>query len=91
VVVVFGGNILAFLYCQFKSDNSYIDVFWGLTFVSPLVALIIQFSVNGMTIYARVWLNFVLVTIWGVRLAYHIGIRHTKEDYRYVDMRTRWM
>ena len=88
---MFGGNILAFFYCQLKTDNSYIDVFWGLTFVTPLVALIILFLVSGMTVYARVWLNFVLVTIWGVRLAYHIGVRHTKEDYRYVDMRTRWM
>jgi len=42
-------------------------------------------------IYWRVILVTVLVTIWGVRLAYHIGIRHSREDYRYVDMRTRWM
>lgn len=33
----------------------------------------------------------VLVSIWGLRLAIHIGIRHTKEDFRYVDMRNRWM
>jgi steroid 5-alpha reductase family enzyme len=35
-------------------------------------------------------LTAVLVTIWGVRLAWHIGVRHTQEDYRYVDMRKRW-
>lgn len=35
-------------------------------------------------------LNAVLVSIWAFRLAYHIGVRHTKEDYRYQDMRNKW-
>lgn len=90
-MVVIGGNIIGFLYCQAKKDNSYIDVFWGLTFITPIAALLIAYAVIGQEIYARVILNAVLVSIWGFRLAYHIGIRHTKEDFRYVDMRTRWM
>lgn len=32
-----------------------------------------------------------LITVWGVRLAIHIGIRHNGEDFRYVDMRNGWM
>jgi steroid 5-alpha reductase family enzyme len=36
-------------------------------------------------------LNFVLVTVWGLRLSIHIGVRHTKEDFRYQDMRRDWM
>ena len=39
----------------------------------------------------RTILTLALVSIWGLRLAIHIGSRHTKgEDYRYVDMRNRW-
>lgn len=33
----------------------------------------------------------ILVSLWGLRLAYHIGRRHKGEDYRYVNMRERWM
>lgn len=32
-----------------------------------------------------------MVTIWGVRLALHIGLRHKGEDYRYKLMRQRWV
>ncbi len=91
IVVVFGGNTLAYIFCQIKKDNSYIDVLWGLTFIAPLVALLILFGATGQQIFARVWLNFVLISIWGIRLAIHIGIRHNGEDFRYVDMRNNWM
>jgi hypothetical protein len=47
VVVVIGGNTLAYFYCQLKKDNSYIDVFWGLTFITPIAALIILYLVTG--------------------------------------------
>lgn len=40
ILVVFGGNVLFFFYCQYKKDNSFIDVFWGLTFVTPILSLI---------------------------------------------------
>jgi len=35
-------------------------------------------------------LSFSCVCIWGLRLAWHIASRHTKEDFRYVDFRNRW-
>ena len=50
-----------------------------------------MYAATNVIISARAILVFVLVSIWGLRLAYHIGIRHSKEDYRYVDMRNRWM
>ena len=31
-----------------------------------------------------------MVTIWGVRLAVHIGKRHKGEDYRYKIIKGRW-
>lgn len=85
-----GGNVLAYFFCRAKKDNSYIDVFWGLTFITPIYALLILYAAQGYQIYGRVILTAVLVSIWGFRLAYHIGSRHTKEDPRYVDMRERW-
>jgi len=30
------------------------------------------------------------VLFWGVRLSYHIWKRHTREDYRYKQMREEW-
>ena len=39
----------------------------------------------------RVWLVVSLVAAWGTRLAIHIGRRHKGEDFRYIDMRVRWM
>ena len=32
-----------------------------------------------------------LVSLWGLRLAWHIGRRNKEEDYRYKSMRDRWM
>jgi steroid 5-alpha reductase family enzyme len=46
-VVVIAGNCLAYLFCQVKKDNSYIDVIWGLTFVTPIAALIILYLASG--------------------------------------------
>jgi steroid 5-alpha reductase family enzyme len=89
-LTVFVGNTLAFIYCSIKKDNSYIDVFWSLTFMTPIAALLILYAATNVMIYPRVILTTVLVSIWGLRLSYHIGVRHTKEDYRYVDMRNRW-
>lgn len=90
-VVVMGGNVLAYIFCQVVKDNSYIDVFWSLTFVTPLLSLLIYLGATGQPIYARVILNFTLVLIWALRLSIHIGVRHTKEDFRYQDMRRDWM
>ena len=60
---------------------------WGILFVIPnLILLIITDNWNERSI-----LTFTLVTIWALRLAYHIGRRHNGEDYRYVEMRTNWM
>ena len=79
-LTVFAGNTLAFCFCSYKNDNSYIDVFWSLTFLTPIAALL---SLNH-NFNRRVILVTVLVTVWAVRLAWHIGARHVKEDFRYV-------
>lgn len=83
--------MLAYIWSQYKKDNSYIDVFWSLTFMTPLIALWILFGVQGWPILARPILTFVCVSIWGLRLSIYIGIRHNQEDFRYVEMRKNWM
>lgn len=90
--IVMGGNFLFFFWCQYKKDNSYIDVMWGLTFVFPLVGLVLQRLIDSTLPDPdlRCYLVLVLITIWAVRLAWHIGARHKGEDFRYQDMRSRW-
>ena len=45
---------------------------------------------DGPSPDARTWVVFSLITIWALRLAFHIGLRHTKEDFRYQDFRRDW-
>ena len=91
VVVVLAFNFLFFIFAQQQKDNSWIDTFWGLTFIEPIAALIIAKLIAGEPIPARTWLIFAMVTCWGLRLALYIGLRHKTEDFRYQDMRKRWM
>ena len=66
-----------------------VDVAWGLGFV--LLAWV-SLALRGSYSHAQL-VSAVLVTIWGVRLAGHIGARILKrptEDYRYQAMRTKW-
>ncbi len=79
----------AFIVGQIKQNNGLQDVFWGLGFV--LAANYSYFtaghdSINGLIIT-------ILVTIWGLRLSYHLFKRNwnASEDRRYVDMREGWL
>lgn len=90
VAVVFGFNMLFGVWCQFKKDNSYIDVIWGLTFVWPAIALLILRLSTDPVPDVRCWIVFALITFWALRLSIHIGKRHNGEDFRYQDMRKRW-
>lgn len=82
---------LWFVISLIKQRNDVADVAWGLGF--PLVAWA-AFAIHphpvGGTLVAL--LVNALVTIWGLRLSYHIYRRnHGKsEDYRYAAWRTQW-
>jgi len=69
-------------------DNSLVDIAWGPGFI--LVAWFLLL-LSGTTTAAQVLLT-VLITIWGTRLAIHIGARKldTDEDWRYAAMRKKW-
>lgn len=86
--IVFVYMSLWFLVSLVKKRNDVADVAWGLGFV--LMAwtsffLSEDFSVRGLLVS-------VLVSIWGVRLAWHIHARNkTKtEDFRYKTWRNEW-
>lgn len=69
-------------------DASIVDVVWGLGFV--VVAWKVRLHADTDTDRQNLLVG--MVTIWGLRLALHLGWRnHGKpEDYRYRAMRTRW-
>jgi steroid 5-alpha reductase family enzyme len=73
--------MIAWVLSLILKDASIVDIFWGLGFV--LVAWITFLLAEGY--WGRRLLLTGLVTLWGVRLALHIGVRnHGKgEDPRY--------
>lgn len=83
--------ICLYFYCQWRKDNSIIDTNWSLTFIIANWSVLIYQWTHNHPVPARSILSNTLIVLWGLRLAYHIGARHEKEDYRYVNMRNRWM
>lgn len=71
-----------------KKRNDVADIAWGLGFV--ILAWVSFFL--GQTDGARGLLVGLLVSIWGIRLAWHIHIRNKgkAEDYRYATWRKEW-
>ncbi len=76
-----------FVYAIIKKRNDVADVAWGLGFVLLTFIGIFLNPTNRMLIIT------ILVSIWGLRLALHIGSRFFKkneEDRRYKKMRENW-
>lgn len=89
---VFGLQTLCYVYCQFKRDNSYIDTAWPLSFLLPHAIMYLTYSVNEWRLDKRSFLLMGCITLWALRLAFHIACRHAKngqEDYRYQYLRKR--
>ena len=63
-----------------------IDIFWGIGFV---IITWLAFALTPQGYLPRKLLLGILVTIWGLRLAIHIGIRNLgkPEDFRYANWR----
>lgn len=68
--------------------NDIADIAWGVGFI--FLALIGQFSASSVSIRGIIVLS--LVTIWGLRLSLHIGLRNRgkAEDPRYFKWRNEW-
>ena len=77
----------------FLNDISIVDILWGLMFLIPNGLLLTnQLQVKGVESVTDLQkLTFGLISLWGLRLATHIGFRHKGEDWRYTQViRTRW-
>jgi len=77
-----------FIVSIWKKRNDVADVAWGLGFVLlSWGSLWIASSLNIRSLGV-----VFLVSIWGLRLAWHIALRHrgTDEDYRYATWRKTW-
>lgn len=87
--------VLLFVYMTFwflasvmKKRNDVADVAWGLGFVLMAWTSFFLFGASG----ARGIFVCILVSIWGLRLAWHIHRRNRgkAEDYRYLAWRKEW-
>ncbi len=77
-----------FLVALVIKRNDIADIAWGIGFI---VASLASFAVNDNKSAVSL-VVILLVTIWGLRLSYHIGRRNIKkpEDYRYKAWRDSW-
>jgi len=78
--------ILFFIVAQILKNNSIVDIGWGPGFaVIAWVVYLNNPSSQSLIVPA-------LVTIWALRLFFHISLRNIgkPEDYRYVNMRKSW-
>jgi steroid 5-alpha reductase family enzyme len=77
-----------FIVSLIKKRNDVADIAWGLGFVLLCWS---SYFLNGFTNITGLIVN-TLVTIWGVRLSWHIFLRNSKrgEDERYLAWRNSW-
>ncbi len=77
-----------FVVAQIIRNNSIVDIGWGIGFV--IVAWFSLFSAGYLTTRGLIMTG--LVTVWGVRLFYHIIKRNwgKPEDFRYANWREEW-
>lgn len=88
LLFLFGLFLLVFIIGQIRKDNSVVDIAWGLGFVLSAWFNFLRNSdagIKGLIVTA-------CITVWGLRLSYHIARRNLgkPEDYRYVKMREKW-
>ena len=67
-------------------NASIVDIFWGIGFI---VITLLAFALTPQGYLPRKLLIGTLVTLWGIRLAIHIGLRNLgkPEDFRYAKWR----
>jgi steroid 5-alpha reductase family enzyme len=87
-VVIFAYFLILFVIAQIIRNNSIVDMAWGPGFV--VVSLYAYFSAGNFTLRGTAAL--LLISTWGLRLAYHIIRRNwgKPEDFRYANWRQEW-
>ncbi len=88
-IVLFFYVFFVFVISVIKKRNDVADIAWGLGFV---LITWVSFFLAHQTSY-RALLVGVLVSLWGLRLAWHIASRNAglSEDYRYQAFRKSWV
>jgi steroid 5-alpha reductase family enzyme len=87
-MVVFVYMSCIFLLALFLKDNSIVDIAYGAAFITVAASI----AVNWWTGHPRQVLLLILITIWGLRLAFYLLVRKTgkPEDFRYRKWREQW-
>ncbi|MFW6311415.1 MAG: DUF1295 domain-containing protein [Nanoarchaeota archaeon] len=87
ILVVFGYFLLFYIIGLIKKDNSFVDIGWGLGFI--VITLYSLLSVQATPVD---YIIFFMVSIWGLRLTWHISDRKlgAPEDFRYQKWREEW-
>ena len=87
--------LLGYMCCMFivglkARDNSLVDIAYGPAFVFACWGT--WFFSGELILHFRILLLLVLLTLWGLRLGLHIGLRHRGqgEDFRYRKFREDW-
>jgi steroid 5-alpha reductase family enzyme len=85
-LAILGLMVALWLVSLALKNSSIVDIFWGAGFV---IAAWVTFALAVEGAPARKWLITALVTIWGLRLSLHIGVRNWNkpEDFRYAAWR----
>lgn len=76
-----------FVLALIRRDNGLADIGWGLGFT------LVAWWLHGQFPYDWSLLPTILVSLWGIRLALHIGVRNARksgEDWRYAKWRRDW-
>lgn len=92
LICILGYTTALFFIAQLKKDNSTIDIGYGLGFIGAASLLLIRALNSGGLSPASV-LIFILIVIWGTRLARRIYNKNKGkgEDFRYRTWRETWM
>ncbi|MGQ9800821.1 MAG: DUF1295 domain-containing protein [Candidatus Saccharicenans sp.] len=91
-LIIFLYMNLVFILSLIKKNAAIVDVAWGLGFVLVVASHLAREALLHRTLDYRQLLVAVLVTIWGIRLSWHIYRRNRgkPEDYRYANWRQKW-
>lgn len=83
-----GFNTVFFLVGYFCLHISIIDISWGLMPLVPLTILLVERGtlLGAEAITPVQVVVFILIAIWGLRLAWHIGSRYSGPDQRYIEL-----
>ncbi len=81
-----------FILSLIKKNASIVDIAWGPGFVLVVVVHLLKDSLKHQSVDPRQFMIASLISIWGIRLAWHIYKRNRgkPEDYRYASWRQKW-